>query len=110
MRDRLVVEEDRGVWRVQWWIASGGDMGAVLGQEDVVPAVTSKPGSDDWDHETATVAAHASTGCQKDHTGFFWESQKLARAAANAAIKNRPLADWERKALESGWKPPNGRV
>jgi hypothetical protein len=112
-KDKLVVEQDRYVWRVQWYLADEGDLGAVLGQEGEDVSVTSAPGTDDWDHETATVAARATTGCQKDSTGFYWESQNLASAAlkaANAAIKNRPLAEWEKKAIEAGWKPPKGRL
>ncbi|MGK3995007.1 hypothetical protein [Sorangium sp. So ce1024] len=112
MRDKLVLKTDRAGWRVQWWLAEESDLGACLGDEWPI-TVTAEAGSADWEHQTATVAAASTTGRQRDGGGFYWGSRRLAQSAllaANAALKRRPLADWEKKALENGWLPPKGRL
>lgn len=104
MKDRLTVsDERRGIHRVVWFIAEADDYGATLGDG---------PAAED-DHGIATVAAQSTPGCEKDSTGLYWYSRAeatVALKAANAALKNKPLADWEQKALAAGWKPPKGRL
>lgn len=112
-KDKLVIEADRHGYRIQWYIASMEDLGAVLGESPVITRVTSLPDSEDWEHEVASVAVIGTNGIERDSTGYYWESRTNALAAlkiANAALKNRPLADWEQKALAAGWKPPKGRL
>jgi hypothetical protein len=113
MKDRLMVVDDRSVYRIQWYLAEEGDMGATLGEGTVPKVATSPPGSDDWQHEIASIAAGASDGVSRDCRGFFWETRAAASSAlkaTKAAMKNQPLADWESKALAAGWKPPRGRL
>lgn len=112
-KDRLVIESDRYGYRIQWYIASMNDLGSVLGESPVITKVKAAPESEDWEHEVASVAVIGSKGIERDSVGYYWESRAHAQAAlkaANAAIKNRPLADWEKKALAEGWKPPKGRL
>lgn len=104
MKDKLIVQEDRGVYRIFWWLAEEQDLGAELGD-----------GHEEGDdkHAVATRAAKTTPGVEKDSRSYYWESRSAASAAlqiANAALKNKPLADWERKALAAGWKPPKERM
>ncbi len=115
MKDKLVLEEDRGgMWRIKWVIAEDdwGD-GAVLGEGTAKdwegPAPTSR---EDWEHWAAQRAASATAGVERDQNGFFWESTRDAKAAlrvAKEALKqDRPMPEWATKALAAGWKPPKG--
>jgi hypothetical protein len=50
---------------------------------------------------------------RRDGEGWSWPTKALADTAKKAilaAMKNRPLEDWEQKALAAGWKPPKGRL
>lgn len=115
MKDKLVLEEDRGgMWRIKWVVAEDdwGD-GAVLGEgtdkDWEGPAPTSR---EDWEHWAAQRAASTTAGVERDLNGFFWESTRDARAAlrvAKEALKQeRPMPEWATKALAEGWKPPKG--
>jgi hypothetical protein len=112
MADRLIVDGEHTTWRIAWFLADEGDIGAVLGEGPIGHDI---PSTDDenWSHRVATLVVSSSPGCQRDHGGFYFETRLLAQAAmkaANATIKNKPLADFEKKALAAGWKPPKGRM
>lgn len=113
-KDKLVVEEYRGLWRLFWWIAEDDDLGGMLGDggPDTDGAVRVEGAVD---HVTALDVAPKTKGVGRDSTGFYWETQPAARKALaqiNAAIKiaesERPWPEWAKQALEAGWKPPSG--
>ena len=112
MKTHLVVTLDRYVHRVAWFIAEEGDIGAILGDRKVPTKLP--PNEDpDWEHFAACHAVRDSEGCQRDGEGYYFDTRTAAETAkrsAVAAMKNKPLADWERKALSAGWKPPKGRM
>ena len=108
-KDRLVVHEDRHGYRIVWFLADEQDHGATLGEG------WSRCDDDDpyGDHGIATRAAKKTLGVERDERGFYWESRSVAQTALKvikAALKNKPLEDWEQKALAAGWKPPAGRM
>lgn len=108
-RDRLVLEDDaRGNYRIMWYLAEERDLGATLGDEWPLRLVEANS-----EHGRATTAVSTSKGVDRDDQGFYWETKLAAATAlkmAKAALKNRPLEDWEQKALAAGWKPPKGRM
>ena len=117
---KLIVFGDwEDYYRIKWSFpedAEGlNDMGAALGDD---LALMEEPLDLTNEHQVATRAV-VGTGEQTDSrdygNGFYWASRSAAAKAltlANAAIKaakfNRPLEDWEQKALAAGWKPPKG--
>lgn len=111
-KDRLVISEGRNGYVIQWYLADIQDVGASLG-DGPIPASDPPPEHEDWEIIVAARAAGNASPDGRDRDGFFWESKAKARAAlvsANAALKNKPLVDWEVKALAAGWKPPKGRI
>jgi hypothetical protein len=108
MKDRLLIDEHRGVYHIVWYIAEDDCHGASLGD---CPEI-------DGNDEHA-VASRAAKDCSPDgvseYRGFYWESRNKAQAAlraANVALKiardNTPWPEWAKQALAAGWKAPKG--
>lgn len=107
-KDRLIIDERRGVYRICWYFPDSGDEGAYLG--DYLKRNTS---TTDSEHRVATEAAQSNS--EVDSEGLYWETLstvKKALAAAKASLKVRqsakPWPEWAKQALAAGWKPPKG--
>lgn len=113
----VIVNEELGwgysIYRIQWRIAGWDDEGAIIGDVDYKEKDLEK-NTEEWECIQAFLIAKKSIGVQKDNNGFFWETKKEAQAALKAikvGLKdrsNKPLEDWEIKALSMGWNPPKG--
>lgn len=111
-KDKLVVVEERHIFRIQWMLADDDDdLGGYLGQ--VARDGTGSPpdSREAWEHWAASRAVRE-TGAQRDSTSFWWDSKAAAAAAlrvAKAALtQGRPLPDWAIKATVEKWTPPKG--
>lgn len=109
-KDRLFIDEQRGVYHLTWWLADHDCEGASL---DEVPS--NLKGSQD-EHIVASLAALAAKpdGVLPPR-GFYWDSRDRAQAAlrsVNAALKiakaATPWPEWAKQALAAGWKQPKG--
>lgn len=117
MKDKLVLDQPSDFWRISWEVVVDGsyDIGATLGEGSPEDWEGDPPKSDEreeWEHWAAQKAASTSRGVERDGNGFFWESEKDARAAMRivkeACKQERPMPEWATKALAAGWKPPKG--
>jgi hypothetical protein len=122
MADKLVVVEDRSVYRIQWELDDGDDMGAFLGQERREPPAdynkASKMDRDYWAAERAgfQVIKEGDRDTRgHDAIGFWWESKTQAakaftkiRALMKSSLSEIPWPDWAVQASAAGWKPPKG--
>ncbi len=112
MADKLVVVEEKYLYRIQWELDDGDDLGAYLCQSEEDGVGEPPTERSDWEHWTASQAVRTSEGVTIDHIGARWDSQKQATAAlrvAKEALKqDRPMPDWAKTALAEGWKPPKG--
>lgn len=115
MRDHLcVTEEGNYCFYLAWYLADEQDFGARVGEGPVdytkEPDRANNP--DEWECWTANRIAREDPDHEKDAIGFFWDSKSGAQRVLTkikAAFKaKRPLADWEKKALDAGWRPPKG--
>jgi hypothetical protein len=107
----LIITEERGAYRIAWYLPEDGDIGGSLGQ-DKNDGIGDTPNDDgDWEHWAASKAVRA-TGARRDSMSFCWDSRSEAAAAlrfAKAALKQeRPLPEWATKALAEGWPMPKG--
>lgn len=107
-KERLILVENRHLYRICWYFPDDDEEGAVLG--DYLHGGTYTP---DSEHKIATEAVKATA--KLDFDGLFWESKAKAQAAlaaAKAAIKaaqsSKPWPDWAVKAAAAGWKAPKG--
>lgn len=110
MADKLMVYEDRGVYRIGWYLPDDDDMGITLGEDlkDINQC-------DDKEHKAATQAVEALDDSVIDQYGFYWESKSAAQKVlkvAKQAVENlnsaTPIPEWARQALIAGWKAPKG--
>ena len=106
-----------GCWTLAWWLAEDDAVGAYLGESDDLLREKKPPEDHEgWQMWAAQKAASESPGVEFsiDHSIFYWHDEKDVKVAlkmVNAALKRkRPLANWEKKALANGWKPPKGRI
>ena len=115
-RDKLVVFESQGVYRIGWYLWEDDDMGATLGEDLSLIKLIEKNLDNkevDKDHVSVTRALMGLEGVQKDDGGFYWESKgeatkalKLAKVAARGVVGEYP--EWAKKAILEGWKAPRG--
>lgn len=109
-RDRLVVNEERGVYQIAWFLAEEQDIGAALGE------CGTKPEAPTNEHEAAEAAVWGmADGSAVTRSGLYWETSSGARAAlavAKAAVaqfnSKKPWPEWTKHALAAGWKAPRG--
>ena len=103
---------DDDTWSLHWVLED--DLGGILGDlhsgttEDVEP---SDVGSEDHECWRAAMAASPFAKERRKYHGFVFKDEKTCKAAqqaADAAIRNKPIEEWEAKALAAGWKPPKG--
>jgi len=113
-QDKLVVDCDRlGVWRITWFLAEDGDLGASLGEQEYTQASLEKADPAERDHVLATLTAKKTAGVKRDGT-YYWESESAATKALrliNATLKaddGAPWPEWAIKAKAEGWKAPKG--
>mgnify|MGYP003494096662 FL=1 len=112
MADQLVVDEDRrGYFRITWYLADEGEMGATLGDGGDIGQGEAPTERADYEHWLACKTCHES-GAARDGNGFHRESEKNARVVLRqireALKQDRPLPEWAKTALAAGWKPPKG--
>jgi len=111
VKDKLIVEQDRWVYRICWFIAEYGDYGAKLGESSCDGKGKPPKDREEWEHWAASKAC-VDANTPRDETGFYWESAKEARAMLAtiklALAQERDLPDWAKTALSHGWKPPKG--
>jgi hypothetical protein len=109
MADKLVVVENKYIYRIQWELDDGDDLGAYLCQDKTDGEGEGPTERQDW---AASRAVRTSEGVSFDDIGAWWDNQKQAQAAlrvAKEALKqDRPMPEWATKALAAGWKPPKG--
>lgn len=114
MKDHLVVHQaGDGYFYIAWYLAEEQDFGAYVGEG---PLGTKEPDRlserDEWECWTADKIAREDPDHIDEDMGYCWETAAAAKrvlAQINLAFKApRPLHDWEKKALEAGWKPPKG--
>lgn len=113
MRDRLVVfqRDMEYVYRIGWLLAEEGEIGLVIGEDSKCLKRPEPTDRDAWENWVAHKVARDSQGADHDFGGFYWESSREAKATL-ATIKlqfkggKKPLAEWEKRAIAAGWKPP----
>lgn len=115
-----VIEDSEGRHRIQWYFPEEDDWGALLGEDREVVSeeklATSSGG--DWDHFAVLHALQVgATHDGQDRDGFFWTSEKAAKAACKAAKTfvrakrgEKPWPGWAIQAKAAGWSPPDGWV
>jgi hypothetical protein len=114
MKDHLVVTEySDGAFYIVWYLVEEQDFGRYVGEVDPKgPEPNRSTHPDEWECWVADTIAKADSNWINGEAGYCWESQAAAKkvlARINMAFKSpRPLRDWEKKALEAGWKPPKG--
>lgn len=120
-KDKLVIIDDNLIFRVQWEIASDdgyNDLGAVLGEDSPFKYTEErlkKCDPEDWENNKANIVARKTRKVKRDGKGFYWESKldaQMALKEIKIALKNKsdkPMEDWEIKALAAGWKPPKSK-
>jgi hypothetical protein len=110
MAERLMVYEDRGVYRIGWYLPDDDDMGITLGEDlrDIARC-------NDKEHKAATQAIKDQEDMELDDNGFYWESKSKAQVAlkiAKQAVKDldsgTQMPEWAKQALAAGWKAPKG--
>lgn len=114
MKDHLVIDDFRDYqYRIVWFLEEEQEYGAYVGEGSIrlaEPDRAKEP--DEWEVWTAYRIAWEDENHNQDEIGFYWESKSKAQrvlAKIKAAFKaKRPLADWEKKALDAGWTPPKG--
>lgn len=117
MKEKLIVYDDRGIYRIGWYLPDDDDMGMSLGED-----LSSISQCKDKEHKAATIALYQVAnklcnleGMELDGFGFYWESKSKAQAAlrlAKQAVKDlgsaTPMPEWAKQALAAGWKAPKG--
>lgn len=113
-KDRLVIVERDYRFRIGWYLADEGDIGAVLGEGRRYTARNLKAARGaDREHILAELAAAKTSGVER-HAGFYWHTRADATAALrsiNLALKmdgGAPWPEWAQKAHAAGWKAPKG--
>lgn len=110
MSDKLVIVESRYVFRLQWELDDGDDLGAVLCADKSDGKGEPPAERGNWEHWEACRIARTSAFVEFDAVGAFWDSKSAATAALRiirvALKQERPLPEWATAALEHGWKPP----
>lgn len=112
-KDHLVVHDEGPGWRISWFIAEDGDIGGCLGQDEDDGLGDPPSNRDVWEHWIASkVAREAKTAPVRDYAGFYWETEREAKAVLRqikeVMKQDRPLPEWAKTALAEGWKPPKG--
>jgi hypothetical protein len=115
-KDRLLVDDnDRDCFRITWYLAEEGDMGATIGDGDrYTEDQLAKAEPADRPHIIACLTAVKTDGVTRDSHGFRWESRAkatVALRAINLSIKNdggAPWPEWALKAKAERWTPPKG--
>lgn len=116
MADRLVIQEDRGYFWIQWQLEDG-ELGACLGESP--SDGTGKPPKDrgNWEHWVANktlrdLGARRSSRGSSSSECFTFDERKEAldalRAVKQAMKSALPMPDWAVKAAAAGWTPPKG--
>lgn len=114
---KLAIDSDQlGIYRIYWWIDEdlGGCIGEIKGSEAEEVEVAKKGDLETWECYVASRVAASSEGQKCDWRGFYWDTEKAARAAKKQieiALRNKPEApwpDWAVKAKAAGWAPPKG--
>lgn len=115
MKDKLILSDDDGSWRIVWFLAEEQEQGAFLGDTVYSPHDLTRAKPEDRDHVAATLAARASEGSRHDSGGYHWPTRREAlaalkecRAAIAGAKSGAPWPDWAIKAKAAGWKAPKG--
>lgn len=107
-----LVEAPDGKYFLVWYLLEEQEYGAYLGdlpkQRKKEPDRACDP--DGWECWMADKIAREDPNVVEDGV-LYWECKSHARSVLSkikaAFLMKRPLADWEKKALEMGWKPPN---
>lgn len=110
----LVVDGSRDKLRLSWYLPQDDDIGGNLGEFIHTEADLLTASPEDIDEVIAYLTVAKMPNVESDFSGFYWETQKAAKAALSivkAAIKagvDRPLPEWAKQALAAGWKAPKG--
>jgi hypothetical protein len=114
MRDHLCLVEGDYCYQIAWYLAEEQDYGAFLGD---APTAQTEPDRanepEEWECWKADRIARDDPNAHRDSLGrLYWYEKSHAQAVLSkikTAFKvKRPLADWEKKALDAGWRPPKG--
>lgn len=121
-KDKLVIVNNDYVYRIQWEVHDDDfddvDLGAILGEDNPLKYTDEGLKTCDpieWENYKANLIAKKTKNVERDSHGFYWESLSDANATLKViklALKDKsdkPLEDWEIKALAAGWKPPNNK-
>jgi hypothetical protein len=118
MTDAYLIVDDREdhnwKYRLSWYFPDDADIGGSLGDSVFTEADLKTIDTSDVDSVLAYLAVSKLKDVQKDHGGFYWETQRAAQAAlrtAKTAIAigaERSMPDWAKQALAAGWKAPKG--
>ena len=104
MRDRLSIQDDRGSFRIGWWLAEDADFGLMLGQSPNDLTAPEPQDREEWETWAAERAA-ASLNPEKDSGGYYWDTKTQAQAALRvikaALAAERELPEWAKTALLS---------
>ena len=112
MGESLDISERLGAYYVQWVI--DGELGGVVGEERFDESDLVGASGELWDVIKANLTASKTDGVQRDSTGYYWDSPRLARSALRAiraALRDKtskPWPDWAIAASAAGWKAPKG--
>lgn len=112
---RLVVDSDRDGYIIGWYFPAEGELGALLGDEDVTAEqVAAAKDPEHWETLTAHYVAGQTKGVSRPGFHYVWPT----RAAANSALKavkqalkakgGKPWPAWALEAKAAGWTPPKG--
>lgn len=109
-RSEFIVEDRiSGTWGL-FWIGEDGEPGMAVGDIQF-----RKEPNDADKHKIWRVNNAAKVFSNGEHDsldrGYEFDTKTAAlkaQRAANVALKNGPLEEWEAKALAAGWKPPKG--
>ena len=119
---RLVVDDTYtrdGTFQLTWYFPDEGEIGGSVGDawlsnKDVKRENVAADELESWILEHATVSLADEV---RDHDGFYFATKsraaaalRVAKAALETTVVDKPLEEWEQKALAAGWKPPSGRM
>jgi len=111
MSYRLVIIEENDKYRIAWFIEDCNEIGLILGDGFNVHGQELHD-VEEWKTWIAERIANMSLNVHHDSLGFYWDSNKEAKAVLSI-IKvqwkaKQPLKEWEKQAISAGWKPPKG--
>jgi hypothetical protein len=107
-RSRFIADVNNyGTWSL-WWVDDHGEAGGALGDIEFRKEPQNKDDKEIW---RACNAAKPFVETRSKAYGYEFATKThcmAARRAADAAIRNTPVEEWEARALAAGWKPPKG--